>query len=88
MLQLSLKESATGYYSASLTIRASVDAGRTWTDWQTVTLDGNSTYMEKKVYYNIVGKQVCFEVSFSDPLAIEGLRIGFNAQYKSMKFDD
>lgn len=88
ILQLRLKESPTGYYSASLTIRASIDAGRTWTAWQTVTLDGNSSYMEKKVNWNMLGKHCRFEIAFSNPLIIETLRIGFNADYKSMKFDN
>jgi len=89
VLQLRLKESATGYYSpATLTIRASVDAGRNWTAWQTVTLDGNESYQEKKVNWNMVGKHCRFEIAFSNPLIIETLRIGFNAQYKSMKFDN
>lgn len=88
ILQLRLKESSTGYYNASLTIRASVDAGRNWTGWITLPLDGNSPYMEKKVNWNVVGKHVRFEIRFSNPLILEALRIGFNAQYKSMKFDN
>jgi hypothetical protein len=88
ILQLRLKESPTGYYTATMTIRASVDAGRNWTAWQTVPLDGNEPYMEKKVNWNIMGKHCRFEIRFSNPLIIETLRIGFNAQYKSMKFDN
>jgi len=88
ILQLRLKESSTGYYAATMTIRASVDAGRNWTLWQTVPLDGNEPYMEKKIYWNMVGKHCRFEIRFSNPLIIETLRIGFNAQYKSMKFDN
>jgi len=88
ILQLRLKESSTGYYAATMTIRASVDAGRNWTAWQTVPLNGNEPYMEKKINWNIVGKHCRFEIRFSNPLIIETLRIGFNAQYKSMKFDN
>lgn len=88
ILQLRLKESPTGYYNATLTIRASVDAGRTWSAYQTVNLDGNDSYMEKKQYWNMSGKHVRFDIRFSNPLIIEALRIGFNAQYKSMKFDN
>lgn len=88
VLQLRLKENSTGYYPADITVRASVDAGRNWTAWQTITLDGNETYMEKKIHWNVVGKHVRLEIRFSNPLIIEGLRIGFNANYKSMKFDE
>ena len=87
ILQLRLKENSIGFYPADITVRASVDAGRNWTAWQTIPLDGNDTYMEKKIHWNVVGKHVRLEIRFSNPLIIEGLRIGFNANYKSMKFD-
>lgn len=79
--------SDTGYYTGSMDVRASIDFGRNWSAWVTVPLDGHEPYQEKKVNFNMVGKQVRFEVRFSTPLVIEGMRIGFNAQYKSMKFD-
>ena len=84
-LAMQLKD---GFTPATIDIRASVDFGRTWTQWTTVPLDGNSTYMEKKVNYNMVGKQVRFELRMSNPLIFESMLIGFNAQYKSMKFDN
>lgn len=76
------------YTPATVDIRASVDFGRNWTAWQTIPLDGHGTYMEKKIYYNVVGKQVRFNVRMSNPMIFESMIIGFNAQYKSMKFDN
>jgi hypothetical protein len=88
VLQLRLKENSIGFYPADITVRASVDAGRNWSAWQIIPLDGNETYMEKKIHWNVVGKHVRLEIKFSNPLVMEGLRIGFNANYKSMKFDE
>ncbi|PKL19571.1 MAG: hypothetical protein CVV49_00610 [Spirochaetae bacterium HGW-Spirochaetae-5] len=84
-LALQLKD---GFTPAVLDIRASIDFGRNWTSWNTVPLDGNQSYMEKKVNFNIVGKQARFEIRMSNPLVFESMTIGFNAQYKSMKFDN
>jgi hypothetical protein len=74
--------------TATIRVRASIDFGRNWTAWNTVPLDGLATYMEKKVHYNALGKQVRFEFSFSNPLVLESFRVGFAAQYKSLKFDE
>ena len=87
VMTLERMQSTTGYYTGSLDVRASIDFGRNWSSWVTIPLDGHEPYQEKKAYFNMVGKQVRFEVRFSTPLVIEGMRIGFNAQYKSMKFD-
>jgi hypothetical protein len=76
-----------GYTPATVDVRASVDFGRNWSAWITVPLDGNTTYMEKKVNFNMVGKQCRFEVRASNPLIYESMNIGFNSDYKSMKFD-
>ncbi len=72
----------------SIDIRISVDFGRNWTEWQTVPLDGNEEYMEKKVNYNVQGKQVRAQMRATNPFIFESLRFGFNAKYKSLKFDD
>lgn len=74
--------------TATIQVRASVDFGNTWTAWNTVPLDGLATYMEKKVHYNALGKQVRFEFWFDNPLVLESFRVGFAAQYKSLKFDE
>jgi hypothetical protein len=74
--------------TATIRVRASVDFGNNWTAWNTVPLDGLATYMEKKVHYNALGKQVRFEFWFNNPLVLESFRVGFAAQYKSLKFDE
>lgn len=74
--------------TATIRVRASVDFGRNWTAWNTVPLDGLAAYMEKKVHYNALGKQVRFEFYFDNPLVLESFRVGFAAQYKSLKFDE
>jgi hypothetical protein len=74
--------------TATIRVRASIDFGRNWTAWNTVPLDGLATYMEKKVHYNALGKQVRFEFYFDNPLVLESFRVGFAAQYKSLKFDE
>lgn len=74
--------------TATIRVRASIDFGRNWTSWNTVPLDGLAAYMEKKVHYNALGKQVRFEFWFDNPLVLESFRVGFAAQYKSLKFDE
>lgn len=85
ILQLQESEDAP---TATIRVRASVDFGNNWTAWNTVPLDGLATYMEKKVHYNALGKQVRFEFYFDNPLVLESFRVGFAAQYKSLKFDE
>lgn len=81
---LQLKESQ----AASLQVRASVNAGRNWTTWQTVTFDGLETYMEKKVYFNATGKTAEFEFTSSTPFIFESMRIKVSGEYRSFKFDN
>jgi hypothetical protein len=75
------------YEPATVDIRASVDFGLHWTSWITLPLDGTESYMEKKINLNMMGKQVRFEIRMSNPMIFESMWIGFNADYKSMKFD-
>ena len=84
-LAMQLKDN---FSPATIEVRASVDFSRNWSAWITVPLDGLDTYMEKKVNFNMVGKQVRFEIRMSNPLIFESMNIGFNAQYNSMKFDN
>jgi hypothetical protein len=83
-LAMQLKD---GYTPATIDLRASIDFGRNWSSWQTLPLDGNETHMRKKRNFDMVGKQVRFEVRMSNPMIFESMIIGFNAKYVSMKFD-
>jgi len=72
---------------ANLQVRFSLDFGLNWSQWQNVPLDGTDEFMQKKVYFNSIGKRVRFQFLTSSPLIFESLIIGFSANYKSMKFD-
>jgi hypothetical protein len=77
-----------GYTPATIDVRASVDFGRTYTNWITTSLDGNSSFMEKKINFNLLGKQVRFNVRCSNPLIFESLQIGIGgSQYNAQKYD-
>jgi len=83
-LSMQLKD---GFQPVEIDVRASVDFGKNWSAWVNLQLDGHDTYMEKKANFNMLGKQVRFELRISNPLVFESMTIGFIADYKSMKFD-
>jgi hypothetical protein len=69
--------------SSSVRIRASVDFGNTWSEYQTVVINGIDEYIEGIANFYVRGKQVRFEIdnnvsSPPDAFELENLNIGYN----------
>ena len=69
--------------SSSVRIRASVDFGNSWSEWQTVVTTGIDEYIEGIANFYVRGKQVRFEIDNNvstppDYFEFENLNIGYN----------
>lgn len=64
----------------TIKIRASVDFGRSWSAWSTLSEWGENDYLEKIAHFRRKGLQVRLEIANIDgaPFEIESIAIGFN----------
>ena len=78
------------FLDSTIYVRASMNYGRTWSEWKELLLDSTEEteeFKEKKGYFHMKGKALRLEFKFENPTNFEGVFIKYNAGGQSMRYN-
>jgi len=92
IVRLSLRETTVGFLEgSSIDVRASVDYGRTWSEWVTLLIDpatdAENYFMEKKGAFHMRGKALRLQFKVENPFKLESCFLKWNPSGKEFKYN-